>query len=268
MAKKKKNDRKPRAQAPYRPIPRQIQMVRMMEFEFKGLLEQRDKMINELDSVSEDVRPIMIRKIQGIDKRSEELINNYINYINTGLIPIPEMKSWTPFSDSLSDELDTQKESDSELEREEEVLQVIERNYTILEHEEQNKEKSPTEINDETWLTSKEIIQPKLEQKLIQSEAFEVCRKLLNKKYETEVTIKDQEIMNHKSFKAQRSKFIRIERMKENFPSILAELKKQPYVTLEKFFAIVNPPSPYYAEILKDSFIKDCNSKKGSLFKT
>ena len=90
---------------------------------------------------------------------------------------------------------------------------------------------------------------------------LDLCEKLLNSEYK--MTDEEEKISKHKTFSKWRYDFMRDPKndMYKNFPSIMSELKKQKFISYDEFAKIVNVPSPYYNQVLLNSFIQSCNFK-------
>ena len=90
---------------------------------------------------------------------------------------------------------------------------------------------------------------------------LDLCEKLLNSEYK--MTDEEEKISKHKTFSKWRYDFMRDPKndMYKNFPSIMSELEKQKFISYDKFAKIVNVPSPYYNQVLLNSFIQSCNFK-------
>ena len=90
---------------------------------------------------------------------------------------------------------------------------------------------------------------------------LDLCEKLLNSEYK--MTDEEEKISKHKTFSKWRYDFMRDPKndMYKNFPIIMSELEKQKFISYDKFAKIVNVPSPYYNQVLLNSFIQSCNFK-------
>ena len=90
---------------------------------------------------------------------------------------------------------------------------------------------------------------------------LDLCEKLLNSEYK--MTDEEEKISKHKTFSKWRYDFMRDPKndMYKNFPSIMSELEKQKFISYDEFAKIVNVPSPYYNQVLLNSFIQSCNFK-------
>ena len=90
---------------------------------------------------------------------------------------------------------------------------------------------------------------------------LDLCEKLLNSEYK--MTDEEEKISKHKTFSKWRREFMKNPKndMYKNFPSIMSELKKQKFISYDEFAKIVNVPSPYYNQVLLNSFIQSCNFK-------
>lgn len=90
---------------------------------------------------------------------------------------------------------------------------------------------------------------------------LDLCEKLLNSEYK--MTDEEEKISKHKTFSKWRYDFMRDPKndMYKNFPIIMSELEKQKFISYDEFAKIVNVPSPYYNQVLLNSFIQSCNFK-------
>ena len=88
---------------------------------------------------------------------------------------------------------------------------------------------------------------------------LDLCEKLLNSEYK--MTDEEEKISKHKTFSKWRNHFMRDSKndMYKNFPIIMSELEKQKFISYDEFAKIVNVPSPYYNQVLLNSFIQSCN---------
>ena len=90
---------------------------------------------------------------------------------------------------------------------------------------------------------------------------LDLCEKLLNSNYK--MTDEEKQIEKHKTFSKWRNTFMNHSKndMYKNFPSIMAELKKQKFISYDKFAKIITAPSEYYYKVLCNSFTQACNIK-------
>ena len=90
---------------------------------------------------------------------------------------------------------------------------------------------------------------------------LDLCEKLLNSEYK--MTDEEEKISKHKTFSKWRYDFMRDPKndMYKNFPIIMSELEKQKFISYDEFAKIVNVLSPYYNQVLLNSFIQSCNFK-------
>ena len=90
---------------------------------------------------------------------------------------------------------------------------------------------------------------------------LDLCEKLLNSEYK--MTDEEEKISKHKTFSKWRYDFMRDPKndMYKNFPSIMSELEKQKFISYDEFAKIVNVHSPYYNQVLLNSFMQSCNIK-------
>ena len=90
---------------------------------------------------------------------------------------------------------------------------------------------------------------------------YDLCEKLLDSEYK--MTTEESDIEKHKTFSKWRNTFMNHSKndMYKNFPSIMAELKKQKFISYDKFAKIISAPSEYYYKVLCNSFTQACNIK-------
>lgn len=111
--------------------------------------------------------------------------------------------------------------------------------------------------------------QSKLENKnkpLSYKEVEPLLIKLKNNNYI--LTESDKGMMERKSFKAQRSKFISKNLMRQNFKSTLDSIYNNEHkrMPLNVFLQEIGGPSKYYDNVLLDSFKKSCNNITGEFY--
>lgn len=83
-----------------------------------------------------------------------------------------------------------------------------------------------------------------------------------------QLTEAEKNIQKHNSYKSQRSKFMKNNRMHKNFKSILEALfdNEQKRIPLGAFYQLLASPSNYYDRVLFNSFIKSCNVSNGKYY--
>ena len=100
--------------------------------------------------------------------------------------------------------------------------------------------------------------------KVTEKEFFDLLDRLQKDNYEK--TEKDRELLEHKSFKVNRSNYLNKRGLREEFPSAFAELLKQGTLTYDEFYKITNTPSTVFKNWLRNSFSWNCTNPKGQFY--
>lgn len=232
---------------------------------FDILLRIKQKYISLINS-REDPSIEMKTKYENVICMADDRIEYFINQrIATSPINIPEIKKWSKYKRTTRID--------------QKHLDLLKKTLPWGIHaEDKDSEKKTTNYDYPKILLQirsvdmlnriKEITNPNYKGSyknlpLTYNRAVILLKNLENSDYK--LSESEKEIRNHKSFKAQRTKYFNKTKKKEKFKDALDMLlnSQDKRLPVSIFLDIIGSPSKYYSDILIRSFIQACNNSNG-----